>query len=86
MVPYYSRAQWRAPTLSGKALLWVDDPFDLFFLEMQGSGRMQLADNGETVRLAFADQNGHPYNSIGRWLIDNGELTSRRPPLQGIKA
>ena len=56
----------QANALAGKELLWVDDPVEAFFLQVQGSGRVQLADTGETVRVAYADQNGHPYKSIGR--------------------
>jgi membrane-bound lytic murein transglycosylase A len=51
-------------------LLWVDDEVEAFFLQVQGSGRVQLTDTQETVRVAYADQNGHPYKSIGRYLVD----------------
>lgn len=75
VVPYYSRAQIdAAPSLRGKELVWVTDPVDAFFLQVQGSGRVRL-DSGETIRLQFADVNGQPYRSIGRYLIDRGELT-----------
>lgn len=75
VVPYYDRAslQGQSP-LKGKELVWVDNPVDAFFLEVQGSGRVQLPD-GKTIRLAYADQNGHPYRSIGRYLVDQGEMT-----------
>ena len=53
---------------------------------MQGSGRVQLSDTGETVRVAYADQNGHPYKAIGRWLVEKGELTVPQATAQGIKA
>ncbi len=82
VVPYHSRAE----IVSGKALLWVDDPVEAFFLEVQGSGRVELPDTGETVRIAYADQNGHPYKAIGRWLIEQGELTSAQATAQGIKS
>jgi membrane-bound lytic murein transglycosylase A len=52
---------------------------------VQGSGRVQL-DNGETVRVAYADQNGHPYKSIGKYLVEKGELTLEQASAQGIKA
>jgi membrane-bound lytic murein transglycosylase A len=42
-------------------------------------------DNGETMRIGYADQNGHPYRSIGKWLVDNGELTLDKASMQGIK-
>jgi membrane-bound lytic murein transglycosylase A len=60
--------------LKGKELVWVDSAIDAFFLQIQGSGRVQLTD-GTTIRLAFADVNGHPYKAIGRYLVDQGELT-----------
>ena len=85
VIPYQSRADIDRAPLSGKELLWVSDPVDAFFLEVQGSGRVQL-DTGETVRIAYADQNGHPYKAIGRWLIEQGELTSANVSAQSIKA
>ena len=72
--------------LAGKELLWVDDAIDAFFLQVQGSGRVQLADSKETVRVAYADQNGYPYKSIGRYLVDKGELKLEQASAQGIKA
>jgi membrane-bound lytic murein transglycosylase A len=87
IVPYYDRSQIEsaAAPLKGKELLWVDDPIDLFFLHVQGSGRIAL-DNGETVRVGYADQNGYPYKSIGRTLVERGELTLDQASMQGIKA
>ncbi len=87
VVPYLSRSEMaQANAFTGKELLWVDDPIDAFFLQVQGSGRVQLVDSGETVRVAYADQNGHPYKSIGRYLIDKGELTLDQASAQNIKA
>ena len=71
--------------LRGKEIVWVDDPFDLFFLQIQGSGRIVL-DTGETIRVGYAEQNGHPYRAIGRVLIDRGELTREEVSMQSIKA
>lgn len=87
LVPYYSRAEWaeQETRRSGQALLWIDDAIDLFFLQIQGSGQVELADGGR-IRLNYADQNGHPYRSIGRWLIDQGELQPHEASMQGIKA
>ncbi len=87
VVPYWSRAELtpQAPALAGKALLWVADPIELFFLQVQGSGRVELAD-GRRVRVGYADQNGHPYRSIGKWLVDQGELKLEQASMQGIKA
>jgi len=87
VVPYSSRAELlQSGALAGKELVWVDDPVEAFFLQVQGSGRVQLADTQETVRLAYADQNGYPYKSIGRYLVDKGEMTLSQASAQGIKA
>ena len=51
---------------------------------MQGSGRVYLEESNETVRVAYADQNGHPYKSIGRYLVDRGELKLEQASAQGI--
>lgn len=86
VVPYFSRAEIEAGSapMRGKELVWVDDIVELFFLQVQGSGRVRL-ENGDTVRIGYADQNGHPYRSIGKWLIDKGELTLDKASMQGIK-
>ena len=74
VVPYYSRAATRgAEDLAGLEIVWIDDPIDAFLLEVQGSGRVQLT-TGETIRLQYEDQNGHPYRSIGRYLADQGAM------------
>jgi len=85
VVPYYTRAELAGqPSLKGKELLWVDNAVDAFFLEVQGSGRVQLTD-GTTVRLAYADQNGQPYRSIGRYLVDQGQMTLDQASAQEIR-
>jgi membrane-bound lytic murein transglycosylase A len=86
IVPYYDRAQIeeRRDALAGREIVWVDDPIELFFLQIQGSGRVAL-DTGDTVRLGYADQNGHPYRSIGRLLVEQGELPLEKASMQGIK-
>jgi membrane-bound lytic murein transglycosylase A len=87
VVPYFSRSEIeQSKHLAGKELLWVDDQIEAFFLQVQGSGRVQLEDGKETVRVAYADQNGHPYKSIGRYLVDKGELKLEQASAQGIKA
>lgn len=85
VVPYGTRAEIERARIPGKELLWVDDPVEAFFLEVQGSGRVEL-DGGDTVRVAYADQNGHPYKAIGRWLVEQGELAPAEATAQGIKA
>jgi membrane-bound lytic murein transglycosylase A len=73
LVPYASRSQIEQGALAGRGLelLWVDDPVDAFFLEIQGSGRVILPDGG-VVRLGYDGENGHPYVAIGRVLVDRG--------------
>jgi membrane-bound lytic murein transglycosylase A len=85
VIPYGSRAEIDRAPLSGKELLWVSDPVDAFFLEVQGSGRVQL-DGGETVRVGYADQNGHPYKAIGRWFVEQGIMTPDQVSAQSIRA
>ena len=55
--------------------LWVDDPVDAFFLEIQGSGLVDMAD-GELIGVRYIGQNGHGYVPVGRVLIDWGEATA----------
>jgi membrane-bound lytic murein transglycosylase A len=85
VVPYFDRAQLEtSDSTRGKELVWVDDPIDAFFLQIQGSGRIQL-EGQAMIRLAYADQNGHPYRAIGRYLVDKGELTLDEASAQGIQ-
>ena len=87
VIPYWPRADietGRAP-LDGKTLVYVEDPVEAFFLQIQGSGRIKL-DDGSVMRVGYADQNGHPYRSIGTVLIDRGELTLAQASMQGIRA
>ena len=63
----------------------MDDAIELFFLQVQGSGRIAL-DSGETLRVGYADQNGFPYRSIGRHLAERGELPLEKASMQGIQA
>lgn len=87
VVPYWSRAEIaaRGDKVPARTLLYVDDAVELFFLQVQGSGRVKLAD-GTTIRLNYADQNGYPYQSIGRVLVDRGELKLEEASMQGIQA
>ena len=86
VVPYYTRAATReAPGLAGHELVWIDNPLDAFMLEIQGSGRVQLS-TGETIRLQYADQNGQPYRSIGRYLADQGVMTIDQVNMPAIRA
>lgn len=87
VVPYWSRAEIsaRGDALPSKTLLYVDDAVELFFLQVQGSGRVKLKD-GSTVRVNYADQNGHAYQSIGRLLVERGELKLEEASMQGIQS
>lgn len=87
VLPYYSRSELAQQNLlAGKELLWVDNAVEAFFLQVQGSGRVLLEDTRETVRVAYSEQNGHPYRSIGRYLVDRNELSLDQASMQGIKA
>lgn len=87
VVPYFSRAEivGREKEYADRVLLWVDDAVELFFLQIQGSGRVRLPDGG-MVRVGYADQNGHPYQSVGRLLVERGELKLEQASMQGIQA
>ncbi len=87
VVPYFNRAEIDAGldhALHGRELYWVGNEIDLFFLQIQGSGRIELED-GTHAKVGYAEQNGHPYASIGRKLIDMGELKPEEASMQGIK-
>ncbi|HSF71213.1 MAG TPA: MltA domain-containing protein, partial [Methylotenera sp.] len=86
LVPYPTRAEIETipSPLVGNELVWINDLVDGFFLQVQGSGLVQL-DNGESMHVGYADQNGQAYNSIGRVLIERGELTLDQAGMQGIK-
>jgi membrane-bound lytic murein transglycosylase A len=75
----------RPDTLRAPVIGWTADPVELFFMQIQGSGQLEL-ENGERLRLAFADQNGHPYRSVGRYLVERGEMTLDQASMQNIKA
>ena len=87
LVPYYSRAEIeaRGKGFPAPVIAWVADPVELFFLQIQGSGQVRL-DNGERLRVGYADQNGHPFRSLGRYLVERGELLLEQASMQGIKA
>jgi len=86
VVPYHDREGIDGPEapLSGAELLWLDDPIDVFFLHVQGSGRVQLPD-GSFVKVGYADQNGHRYVSIGRTLVNQQHLKLKDVSLQSIR-
>ncbi|AUG04776.1 MULTISPECIES: murein transglycosylase A [Pseudomonas] len=71
--PYDDAATIETKGVKAPVIAWLTDPMNLQFLQIQGSGRIQLED-GRQLRIGYADQNGHPYRPIGRWLVDQGEL------------
>ncbi|WP_215778069.1 murein transglycosylase A [Paludibacterium sp. B53371] len=85
LLPYYTRAELAAGQgHTPPVLAWVEDPVELFFLQVQGAGRIQL-DDGSILRVGVADNNGWGYQSIGRWLVDHGELTMGQASMSGIQ-
>jgi len=86
VVPYWPRADIEAgkPPLTGKELVFVDDAVEAFFLQIQGSGRVRLAEGG-VMRVGYADQNGQPFRSVARVLIERGDLAPDRASMQAIK-
>ena len=86
LTPYTERQGIVAGALAGRGLeiVYVDDPVDAFFLQIQGSGRVQLGDGGE-VRLGYAGGNGRRYYAIGRELIKRGILSKENVSMQSIR-
>ncbi|EFG30247.2 MltA domain-containing protein [Simonsiella muelleri] len=85
-VPYYTRNQINGGALNHLApiLGYANDPVELFFLHVQGSGRLKMP-NGDYLRLGFADKNDYPYVSIGKYMAERGYLTLAQASAQGIK-
>ena len=88
--PYYDRAAIDAGALAnqGLELAWVQDPVELFFLEIQGSGRLHLPDNSY-MWIGYDTQNGYSYTGIGKLMRDRGLIgpnTTYATSMQGIKA
>jgi membrane-bound lytic murein transglycosylase A len=86
VVPYFARADIESgkANLAGRELFWVENAVELFFLQIQGSGRIALPD-GTNVKIGYAEQNGQPYSSIGKKLVEMGELKLEQASMQGIK-
>jgi membrane-bound lytic murein transglycosylase A len=86
LVPYYTRAEIESGALSGRGLelLYLDDPVELFFMQIQGSGRVRLPD-GSWVRLGYSAKNGHSYTSIGKLLVQRGAGRPKDLTMDGLK-
>jgi membrane-bound lytic murein transglycosylase A len=86
LVPYFNRAEIDANGLPhAPVLLYGDDPVQVFFLHIQGSGRARL-ENGSFERLAYAGQNGRPYTPVGRTLIQQGAIDRSQMSMQAIRS
>jgi membrane-bound lytic murein transglycosylase A len=88
LVPYYTREEIDGKgALAGKGLelVWLRDPVDLFLLQVQGSGRVNLPD-GRTVRVQYDAPNGHPYASLGRAMVEKGLLPKDGVSIPAIRA
>ncbi|WP_419825961.1 murein transglycosylase A [Sphingomonas sp.] len=84
-VPYYDRGQIEDGAIAPRArpIAWAADPIALFFLQIQGSGRLRLPAGG-IMRVGYAGQNGQPYTGIGRWMLAHGMLAPGQASMQGI--
>lgn len=78
------RAIEESDILDGTEIVWVDDPVELFFLQIQGSGRIRFA-NGGGLRVGYGGSNGHPYTSVGSRLVARGVFESHQVSAQVIK-
>jgi len=83
IVPYYSRKEAKQRDLNASVICYCDSKIDKFFLEVQGSGVATFDDNS-TIYIGYANQNGHKYRSIGRYLIKNKEISRNKISLQSI--
>jgi len=83
--PYDDAALIATQGVKAPVLAWLTDPMDLQFLQIQGSGRIRL-DDGQQLRIGYADQNGYPYRAIGRWLVEQGELKKEDVTMGAISA
>ncbi len=86
VVPFFEREEIDNgdKPLAGQELFWVKDPVELFFLHIQGSGRIRLPD-GELIMVNYANQNGHPYRSIGKLLLERKAMTRDQMSMQNIR-
>lgn len=92
VVPYYTRAEIDAKSYAFKGtnellapvICWVESEVELYFLQVEGSGRIELPD-GKLIRVGYADQNGQPYVAIGKKLVEAGELKLEEVTMQSIK-
>jgi membrane-bound lytic murein transglycosylase A len=88
VVPYFSRRQIAVEkALEGRGLeiAWLKDPVDVAFLQIQGSGRLELGEE-KAMSVGYAEKNGHPYRALGRYLVEKGFLKLEEVSMQSIRA
>lgn len=85
LVPFFTRREIEEGALSGRGLeiAYLSDPYEAFVMQVQGSGLIRLPD-GKGLRIGFAGKNGHPYTSIGKILIEKGELPAGAASLDAV--
>jgi membrane-bound lytic murein transglycosylase A len=86
LVPYLTRDQIERGALAGQGLelLYLADPVDAFFMHIQGSGRIDLT-NGKSIRISYDGKNGHPYSSIGKYLVRTRQFPADKVSLQSLR-
>lgn len=90
--PYWTRQQLETTAraaVAGREIVWAADPLDVLVMQIQGSGRVRITEpdgSQRLARLAYAGHNGQPYRSVGRWLIDQGELAPDGASWPAIRA
>jgi len=84
VVPYYSRKESKLNDLNASVICYCDSKIDRFFLEVQGSGEVNLDDNS-TFYIGYDNQNGYKYKSIGKYLVQKGEIPLENISLQSIR-
>ena len=85
LIPYDTRKQSNSKHIPADIICYTDSKIDLFFLEIQGSGRVIL-ENGKTIFIGYDNQNGHRYRAIGKYLVKIGALKLKDVSLQTIRA
>lgn len=83
---FHDRATIEGGALRGRGLeiAWLEDPVEVFFLQIQGSGRIKMT-NGHVIRVGYAGRNGHAYRSVGKEMIARGMRTPDQVSAQDIK-
>jgi membrane-bound lytic murein transglycosylase A len=87
ILPYYDRGEIEQGILTGRNLeiCWLKDPIDLLFIQIQGSARIRLQDDGSVMRINYAAHNGYPYTPVGRPLIEMGAIPREEMSMDRIR-